>query len=297
MDDLLLPPGAERIVGTSVARVDDLSLPWSDATRTMLVTPGGGEPLVVQWSRDRAGIARRIRLAGALARVAPGLPVPPVLGGDPLAEIPWLVQRHVAGTLGRTLLDAEEDAALLGTAVGGLARKLRAVPVRGLRLPRRWADPDRLQLAARGWLAHGRDVLGADTTLRLGRRIDAIPGALDATPVFAHGDLAPVNVLLREGVVVALLDLERARLAHPLYDAAWWTWIIRIHHPERSGSAGVRFFEAADLGRDPNTLERLSLLAVLQCLEMLATQRRTAVADRREWARRLAVVLEGVGPA
>ncbi len=291
-----LPPGAARFVGSGAARIDDLTLPWSDATRTVLVTPsGGGDPLVVQWGGDGAGIARRIRLARDLARLAPALPVPPVLGGDPRAGIPWLVTQYVPGTPGRALLGTDAEAERLGTAVGNLARALHTVPPAGLRLPRRWADPDRLQAAARGWLARGRDILGADLAGRLGRRIGAIPGALGAAPVFVHGDLAPVNVLLRDGTVVALLDLERARLAHPLYDAAWWTWVIRVHHPERAGSAGDRFLEAAGVGRDRETLERLALLAALQCLEMMAARPRGADPARREWARRVAVAVEGFG--
>ncbi len=293
---LPLPPGAARFVGPTAGRVADLTLPWANTTRTVLVRAAGGKLLVVQWGADRAAIARRIRLARTLARVAPALPVPPVVAGDASAKVPWLATPYVPGTPGRDLLRGDAEAARLGAAVGGLARALRSVPPTGLLLPRRWAEPVRLQTAARDWLARARDALGADLADRLGHRIEAIPAVLDAPPVFAHGDLAPVNVVLRGGEVVALLDLERARLAHPLYDAAWWTWVIRVHHPERAASAGDRFLEAAGLGPDRETLDRLALLAALQCLEMLAARPRGADPVRREWARRVALAVQGFGP-
>ena len=83
-----------------------------------------------------------------------------------------------------------------------------------------------------------------------------MPEAFEGTrPVFAHGDLAPVNVVMDggagPGVVVALLDLERARLAHPLFDAAWWSWVVRYHHPSRSPAAGHAFLSERPASRRP----------------------------------------------
>jgi aminoglycoside phosphotransferase (APT) family kinase protein len=111
-------------------------------------------------------------------------------------------------------------------------------------------------------------------------------------PVFAHGDLAPVNLVLRDGRVAAILDLERARLAHPLYDAAWWTWIVRHHHPERGASALGAFREAAGIGTDQATCRSLALLGALACLEVLAGLPRRDAGARREWARRVVGALE-----
>ncbi len=50
------------------------------------------------------------------------------------------------------------------------------------------------------------------------RRCASRPGM---PPVFAHGDLAPVNVLVDHGRVVAVVDFERARMAHPPFEATW----------------------------------------------------------------------------
>jgi aminoglycoside phosphotransferase (APT) family kinase protein len=116
-------------------------------------------------------------------------------------------------------------------------------------------------------------------------------------PVFAHGDFAPVNVVLRDGKVVALLDFERARIAHPLFDAAGWRWIRRHHHPERWAAAGTAFRATAGLDDSPETTARLDLLAALQCLEMLHRSRARPAATRREWVARLLRVLDWAGDA
>ena len=109
------------------------------------------------------------------------------------------------------------------------------------------------------------------------------------------GDFAPVNVILRDGDPVALLDLERARLAHPLFDAAWWRWILRHHHPERWAAAGPAFLFAAGLDDGPRTAARLDLMAALQCLEMLHRSPARPAAARRAWRARLLSVLAWAG--
>ncbi len=293
-----LPPGVERVLGGHGDVVEDLTLPWSTRTRTVLVAPRAGgasaQPVVVQWSADAAAIARRLRLGRRLPGIAPRIPLAAVIGGDPGARAPFLVSRFVPGTSGRELLGDDVAAGRLGSAVGAVASELRAVPTAGLRLSTRWAVPTRLQAAARRWLDDARRSLGSDTSRRLARALERIPGELgDSAPVFAHGDLAPVNVVVRDGAVVALLDLERARLAHRLYDAAWWTWIIRRHHPMRTRSAGDAFLVAAGIERDRPTLGRLDLLAALQCLEVLAGLPVRATAPRSEWAARVAFALQG----
>jgi aminoglycoside phosphotransferase (APT) family kinase protein len=291
-----LPPGVEAVVGARPDAVTDLTLPWAAATRTVLVTPAGAGPdggLVVQWSTDRVAIARRLRLGRRLATVAPGLPIPGIVAGDAAAPVPYVVSRFIPGTPGRALLDDDLSARRLGTAVGTLAGELQTVSVRGLRLSRRWGDPARLVAAAGRWLERARGDIGPEASGRLMERIERLPDALGGSaPVFAHGDLAPVNVVVDGGVVVALLDLERARLAHPLFDAAWWTWIIGHHHPERVASAGGAFLEAAGVGDDPTTQRVLGTLGALQCLEILAGLPARAAATRREWAARVQAALE-----
>jgi aminoglycoside phosphotransferase (APT) family kinase protein len=305
-----LPPAVVAALGGHVAVVGDLARPWAGATHTLLVEadpthPGAIAPatdagvlgvesrLVVQWSADRAAIARRMRVGRWLAAAAPAIPIPSIVAGDALAPVPYLVTRHVPGLDGRELLRDDAGAAALGTAAGRLALELRAVPTAGLRLPRRWADADALGVAALRWLDRAVDVLEPGPA----GRIRAFAGRLaeeigTPAPVFAHGDLAPVNLLLDAGRVVGLLDLERARLAHPLYDAAWWTWIVGHHHPDRAATASASFLAAAGIDADRATDRILGIIGALACLEALAALPRRAVDQRLEWARRVAGCLD-----
>ena len=290
-----LPPAVEAVLGGRADTVADLTPPWAVATRTLLVTPAGAGPdgrLVVQWSADRAAIARRLRVGRRLAVAAPDLPLAPIVAGDAAGPVPYLVTRFVAGTPGRELLDDDAGARGLGAAVGALARGLRTVPTTRLRLSHRWGDPRLLRAAARRWIERARDDLGPDQSRRLAGLIEGLPAELGGeAPVFAHGDLAPVNVVVADGSVVGLLDLERVRLAHPLFDAAWWTWIIRRHHPERTASAGGAFLASAGIGDDPGTLRQLAILGALQCLEVLAGLPARASGPRTEWAGRVRAAL------
>jgi len=291
--------GVTAILGDEPRIVEELTPPWAAATRSVLV---GADAVrgrfVVQWSdgaraADRWAMDRRLRLGPDLARLAPWLPLPEVLGGESHGRTPYVVSRFVAGISGLELLGDDASAAVVGGAAGLVTRELARVPTRRLHLPRTWGDPDRLGAAARRWLDEARPSLGAVATLGVRAVIERLPdGFAGARPAFAHGDLAPVNVLIRDGAVVALLDLERARLAHPLFDAAWWTWIIRYHHPARWPAAGGAFLVAAGVGRDAETLGQLDSLAVLQCLEMLAGTPPGRTGACGEWAGRIARVLE-----
>jgi aminoglycoside phosphotransferase (APT) family kinase protein len=295
--DAGLDPDQRRWLGTLVddliVATTDATPPWDTRTRTWVATLAGGQRVVAQWSRKRRGLERRHRVGRMLPRVAPWIPVPEVVAHEVRGPVGILVTRAVEGLSGRAQLDDDRSAALLGARMGELARGLRRVPARGMRLSTLWGDPARLAVAAAGWLEDARPALGTSAAAAVARLIDRVPRELGGSqPVFTHGDLAPVNVLLRDGVVVALLDFERARLAHPLFDAAWWRWIVRHHHPERWEAAGPAFFSAAELTLDRVTLERLDLLAVLQCLEMLHEAPRRARAARSEWADRVAEALE-----
>jgi aminoglycoside phosphotransferase (APT) family kinase protein len=288
----------ETLLNEPAVEVVDLSSPWTTSTRTERVTLGDGRRVVVQravgGAAARATIGRRLRLDRLLPAIAPWLPVPEVRGGEASGPRPFIVTGFVLGISGRELLADDRGAALLGRLMGELAAGLARVPTRGLRLDGTWGDPERLATAAAGWLNACAPDLGAGGVRALERVLRRLPRELaGAAPVFAHGDLAPVNVLVRDGVVAALLDFERARLAHPLFDAAWWRWIVRHHHPERWEAAGPAFLAAAGLDDSPATAQRLDLLAALQCLEMLNRARRAG--ERRAWAERLAGVLDQAG--
>jgi aminoglycoside phosphotransferase (APT) family kinase protein len=291
--------GVTAVLGQRARVVEELTPPWAAATRSVLVGTGAAEGgFVVQWSvgvraADRRAMDRRLRLGRDLERLAPWLPVPEVLGGDGHGRTPYVVSRFVPGISGRELFGNDANAALVGAAVGRAAREIARVPTAGLHLTRTWSDPDRLGAASRRWLEEADPYVDAVAARRIRDVIERLPdGFAGVRPIFAHGDLAPVNVVMRDDTVVALLDLERARLAHPLFDAAWWRWIIRYHHPARWPAASGAFLSAAGIEQNPGTLTQLDMLAVLQCLEMLAATPPGRPPTRREWADRIVHVLE-----
>lgn len=206
--------------------------------------------------------------------------------------MPFIVSRYVPGLSGIALLTDDDQAALLGTQMGALANDIDRVPISGLRLSTTWADAVRLDVAARRWLVKAADVLGSKATSTLNELLEQLPVVFAGVePVFAHGDFAPVNVIVRDGAVVALLDLERARIAHPLFDAAWFRCIVRHHHPERWDVVGPAFMSSARIAQTPEASFSLDVLAALQCLEILDRTPRSLVSVRSEWVAPLLEVI------
>jgi aminoglycoside phosphotransferase (APT) family kinase protein len=277
-----------------VLRVEDLTRPWASGVQPSLVTLEDGRQVIHQEGATtiagREGIARRMRFARALRSTAPGLPVPDVLGGDERANPPFAVMSYIAGESGDALLATPAGAARLGGLAGGAANALAAVPaaavsaaVPGRRLPSAWADPDRLAAAAAGWLREAGALLDPAASEAACAVLDRIPGLLAAPPVVAHGDLAPVNLLVVGEGLSGILDLERLRLAPQLFDAAWFRLLVSHHHPERWPHAGPPFLAALGLSEDTVTDAAMDDLAVLACLEMLAALPRRSP-GRVAWA-------------
>jgi hypothetical protein len=141
---------------------------------------------------------------------------------------------------------------------------------------------------------------------------------------FAHGDFCPVNALVEttdhrptttgqrpptndsenrepsdHGLratdyglrVVGLLDVDYARVADPLLDAAWWGWIVRYHHPERWIVAWPALLRAAGISVDQAMLGRVRVLQRLRCLEAIDDAKRAGADAAVMWARRLSETL------
>lgn len=287
----------EGYLGSRVTEIVELTQPWATRTKTHLVSADGGERVVVQSSTHRTSMARRLRIGPELAERAPWLPIPELLAGDVRAPVPFMVTRFVEGRSGSALLADNDQARLLGGRMGAMAREVGRVPVSGLRLPGQWSDARRLGVAALRWSGNAADLIDAESTSRLHAAFEQLPVVFaGAQPVFAHGDFVPMNVIVQDEEVVALLDLERARLAHPLFDAAWFRLIVRHHHPERWHAIGPSFMAAAGVGETPADTLALDLLAALQCLEMLERTPGSARADRSDWAARLSEVISLISP-
>jgi aminoglycoside phosphotransferase (APT) family kinase protein len=282
----------EALLGSTVNGIAKLTQPWGSRTRTLLVSLDRGDPVIVQWTDDRASMARRLRIARQLSALAPWLPLPEVLAGDSRAPVPFIVTRYVPGRAGSALLADDDQAALLGARMGGLAKDISLAPIFGLGLSTTWADADRLDVAARRWLAGSADLLGPTVTSTLHQLLERLRMVFaGAEPVFAHGDFVPVNVIVRDGAVVALLDLERARIAHPLFDVAWFRCVVRHHHRRQWGVVGPAFMSAAGIALAPDVALGLDLLAALQCLEMVDCTPRSLGSVRSAWVARLSDVI------
>jgi aminoglycoside phosphotransferase (APT) family kinase protein len=193
----------------------------------------------------------------------------------------------------------------LAGAMGALLPRLADVATAGARLGSAWAHPERLTHLARRRLDRCRPLLDAAAVAALEATIDEVPARfVGRAACFAHGDFCPVNVLVADGrpttderprtkegepsltplrsslqppasTIVALVDLEFARIADPLFDAAWWGWVVRYHHPERWVQAWPRLLAAAGIAEDAATLARVRVLQRLRCLEMLDDCART----------------------
>jgi len=296
-------PAPEAVAGllgrpaSDVVAVSDLGHPWAGTTQTLLVTLETGARVVLQRGmRTRAGraaIARRIRLAGALRAAAPFLPVPEVLAESSRArDGPWLVTRFVDGRPGNELLGSDAEAAALGTIAGSIALAVARISPTGLRLGRLWADADRLGAAAETWMRSTTAELRPEAAKAGSALAARVPWLFAASPVaVAHGDLAPVNLLVRDGVLVALLDLERMRLAPAAFDVAWFRYVVRLHHPGRWAATGPALMAARDLADHDETARLLDDLAALACLERAAIG--GGGSERRAWIERLESLLIG----
>ncbi len=106
----------------------------------------------------------------------------------------------------------------------------------------------------------------------LRRLIGGLPGLLAGrASVLVHGDLVPVNVLVRDGELVGVLDLEATRRADRLFDAAWFNWIVTYHHPHASAAARAGFGDGVGVDLDAGAVQPiLVLLPILRILEILA---------------------------
>ncbi len=269
---------------------------WGFSNRTTLVTVAGGRRIAVQLLVDRTAARRRLRVGARLAErlAAAGIPTAPLLAGDADSTPPFVLHGAVEGANGAESLATDAGAVRLARLMGALVPRLAAVDARGLRLPSTWADPARLADAAQRWLERAAPRLDAATSRTLRSAIASL-GTLFAgrRPAFAHGDFAPVNVLVapasgrRAETIAALLDLEFARRADPLLDVAWWGWVVRFHHPDRWPVAWPAFLAAAGVALGEEALaERIRTLQLLRLLELAERSGHRAAA---EWARRLAV--------
>lgn len=275
-----------RIVATEPAR-------WGFSNRTELVTTADGRRFAVAQLGGGPLARHRVRVARLLPSLLDpaGIPTPRLVAVEPDGPTVVIITSFVTGTPGPELLADPASALRLAGEMGRLTRRLRTVaaercgplalgPGTGaraglLRLPSAWADPRRLASLAGRWLHALGPELEPRTAAALADRLANVPALFAGRPaVLAHGDWAPANVIVDRGRVAAVLDWEFARLADPLFDVAWWGWVVAWHHPEVHRIAWPVFLEAAGVEPDPATAERLRSLVALRLLEAAAAARR-----------------------
>jgi aminoglycoside phosphotransferase (APT) family kinase protein len=271
--------------------IDARQLSWGFRHETWVVETIDGRALVVQRRVDGSDPTDpRFQAVRGAVRAA-GLPVPePVRvaleGTDVVVALPF-----VEGVVAAELLVGDGDPELVGRLCGEVAARLGTVGSAGLSLSRTWASADDLRAAARGWMESLPDAVPAGTRKRLLVDVDRVALEVEtATPRFAHGDLAPVNLLVRDGRIVAVLDLDRARLAHPLYDAAWFAWVVSFHHADVAEASWSAYARA--VGMDARSPATFTWLWPLQLVERLSEAREED--ERTKWVDRLAAARDHV---
>jgi aminoglycoside phosphotransferase (APT) family kinase protein len=221
------------------------------------------------------GASGRIRaIVPVLA--AGGIPVPALVDiGEPPG---YVVSEFVDGAPGSTLLDEPRGPAVVGAALGGAWAALRGVDASAADLSDAWTDTPRLASSSRARVRRLSERLASEEIATLDGDIAELPGLLAGRePGVVHGDLAPVNVLIRDGAIAALLDVEFVRLAEPVLDAAWFHWIVTFHHPAEAGAAWGAFVAASglDVADDPQVRGLLRILPRIRILEILDDDRLT----------------------
>jgi aminoglycoside phosphotransferase (APT) family kinase protein len=247
-------------------------LGWGFRNETWKVELADGRTLAVTRLADTGAGASVVSLT---ARIGPalrtaGLPTPAVVDLGPAAA-GLIVTEFVEGTPGAELLDEPDGAALVGSLLGEAWRRFATIDPAGLGLPTTWADADGLSAASMARLARTGHRFTAPERLRLAADIRAARDLLAPRPPgFVHGDLAPVNVLVRGGTLAAVLDFEFTRLADPLLDAGWFELIVAFHHPDAEPGAWEAFKTSSGLDDgEPATRDLLGILPRLRLLESL----------------------------
>jgi aminoglycoside phosphotransferase (APT) family kinase protein len=264
---------------------------WGFENRTVIATLDDGQRLVIQRITNRARASQKLHLARVLPErlAAAGLRSPQLLAGDAVAEPPYAVREYLPGDPAANLMGTLAGAIMVARAMGALLPRLALTETAGAGLGEEWASPASLASHAQRMLARRRPLLGDAAGAALEATIaELAPRFADRPAVFAHGDFCPVNALLGDGGwemgdgknhslspiphppgVVGLLDLEFARLADPLFDAAWWGWVVRYHHAERWVRAWPQLLAAAGIPDDQATAARVGIIQRLRCLEMI----------------------------
>lgn len=253
------------------AVTDAVRLPWGFRNETWRVELTDKRQLAVTRLADRrSGPLIPARIAAVQPRlVMAGLPVPAIESRATRAGT-VLISPFRIGVPGPDLLDRPSGPAMVGSLLGSAWQKLARADPAGLDLPDLWASPERLARAAAEWLAELHAQLPRGARARLATAIETLPRSAQGWPAgIVHGDLVPANILVANGALVALFDLEFVRLGDRRLDAAWFDWIVWFHHRSIHPVAWEAFQEAGEIELDSATREAVRVLPAIRLLEIL----------------------------
>lgn len=281
----------ERLLGGRIQSVE--RAPWGFTNKTDVLTLVGGERVVLQRYVDQSAAQHRMRLTSGLRGplLARGVPIPRLIRADLHGDLPYALYEALPGIPGPTFLDegrSNHTWQILTTEMGRMLQVVSAVPITDIPpLPSLWADPNLLAKRAAGWLDDSQPDLSATAAGEVRRLIAAVPGLFKGRgSVLAHGDFAPANVLVSDDRISALLDWEFARRADPLFDVAWWGWLVRYHHPGEYAAAWPILLEAAAFHKQDERFEdQVFTLQALRLLELATTSGESSA--RLMWTLRL----------
>jgi aminoglycoside phosphotransferase (APT) family kinase protein len=260
-------------------------VPWGFRNEVWSIGLDDGRHLAATRFVDRDASASIVSLTERLQpRLrAVGVPTAALVDVGP-ASTGLLITEFVDGMVGAALLAHPDGAALVGSLLGATWRRLAGLDVDGLSLDPSWSRPGDLARSSRARLSRAGPWLGGMERRRLGEAIAACADLLvQRRPGFVHGDLAPVNVIVGDRRLAALLDFEFARLAEPLLDAGWFDAMVAYHHPAERPAAWQAFLTASGIDADESvTRDLLRILPMLRFLEIL-DDRRAANVDAGHW--------------
>ena len=275
-------------LGSGIAEV--IPARWGDTRAVTRVRLADGRDLAARRLVGPVAGDEADRLARASAHLqVAGIRVAWPVDRYPAADGAWVVTPWVPGPLGASSLGDPAGRRVLAASMGRLTARLSAVEIGALELDRTWAEPsliaDRVTAALKT-LSEGQDdpasvVIAAD----IEHVTSAWTGAREWSVGLAHGDLAPVNVVIEDDGELVLLDLGGLRVGPRILDVAWWGWILRFHHPEAWADTWDVFLDGAGMPPSGELNARATAVARLLLLERAVEA--TSDADRTRWLERL----------
>ncbi len=264
----------EQTVGQEVSA--SIPAEWGTQNSTDMVTLADDTRVVLQRYRHRADGERRVRIMDALRKPAAdkGITIPGVRKSDLDADPPWIVFEALPGV---PVPDSPETGLrgprfpLVAWSMGAMLADFSELSCDDLDLDDAWARPRYLAARADAWAECLAPALSAEQGDALESVLIDLPDLFEGRPaVLAHGDFAPVNVLVEGTSITGLLDFESVRLADPLFDVAWWAWSVSFAGPEVFTSAFPAFLDGAGIDpSDPALVQRVRALQVVRMLELL----------------------------